>query len=126
MTLSNDVRRVLPPRLILAFALFGVACDRPPSETVDLASVESEIEALVWTFHAADTAMDADAVVASGAAALCTVGGPSGMGKTCLLGHFMDQLGDPARALRVPLRSAGLDQRGGCRADPRALVLLAS
>ncbi|NNF28867.1 MAG: nuclear transport factor 2 family protein [Gemmatimonadetes bacterium] len=36
-------------------------CTASPSE--DLSSVRAEVEELVWTFHAADTARDAEAVV---------------------------------------------------------------
>jgi ketosteroid isomerase-like protein len=49
--------------LLAALAALGTACAQPAADAVDLALVEAEIEALVWTFHAADTAMDAEAVV---------------------------------------------------------------
>jgi len=48
--------------LIAAFALVA-ACAQPESKPDDLASVRADVEALVWTFHAADTAMDAEAVI---------------------------------------------------------------
>ena len=49
--------------LVVASTLV-TACGAPDPENIDLASVRDEIEALVWTFHAADTAMDAEAVIA--------------------------------------------------------------
>lgn len=55
----------LPMRvaLLLMAMAWAAACARPEQEPPDLASVRAEVEALVWTFHAADTARSAEAVI---------------------------------------------------------------
>lgn len=50
-------------RPLLIFLGLTASCAPPASEPADLASVRADIEALVWTFHAADTALDSEAVI---------------------------------------------------------------
>lgn len=50
--------------LFLAASLFGCASEPDPSvESVDPLVTAAEVEEAVWAFHAADTALDAQAVV---------------------------------------------------------------
>ena len=44
-------------------AALSVACARPDPSPTDFASVRTDVEILVQSFHAADTARDAEAVV---------------------------------------------------------------
>lgn len=48
--------------LVIAFVVVA-ACARPEPDSVSLTSVRADVEAVVWAFHAADTAMDAESVV---------------------------------------------------------------
>lgn len=48
---------------LLSVAAFEVGCTHQDQTRPGLASVRDEIETRVWTFHAADTAMNAEAVI---------------------------------------------------------------
>lgn len=49
--------------LLVTALAWMAACAQPQSDPADLDTVRADVEALVWTFHAADTAMDAEAVI---------------------------------------------------------------
>lgn len=49
--------------LLIIASVMIAACAQPEPDSASLASVRTEVEDVVWTFHAADTAMNAESVV---------------------------------------------------------------